>query len=51
MPMQSQIHPYYLRERGAMETDEQYTRRMAELDARDELIRSTASPAPDKENL
>jgi hypothetical protein len=46
MPAPNQIDPYYLRERGAYETDEQYADRMQKLDKRDEFMRSLFQPTP-----
>lgn len=40
MPDPKQIHPSQLRERGPMESDEQYAERMKLLDVRDEIIAS-----------
>ena len=46
MPAPDQIHPYYLRERGVMETDEQYAKRMEELDKREAFFASLVTPTP-----
>ena len=37
MADQRKLDPYYGRQRGPLETDEQYAQRMAELDRRDAL--------------
>jgi hypothetical protein len=46
MPDPNQIDPYYLRERGLCETDEQFADRMKALDRRDEFMRSLFLPRP-----
>jgi hypothetical protein len=40
MPNATQIHPSELRERGILETDDQYAERMKRLDSRDVMIAS-----------
>ena len=44
MPAPDQIHPHYIRDRMAGETDEQYAARMKELDDREAFLSQFATP-------
>lgn len=51
MPNPNQIDPYYTRERGMFETEEQYAERMKQLDKREALFDSICAPQPAQKTM
>lgn len=51
MPDSNQIDPYYSRERGMFETEEQYAERMKQLDKRAALLDSICTPQPAQKTM